>query len=145
MEQINKEELMMINGLCCCYDLLYCIMPDCYGCASKCELACIGSEFCLKAGAKPLWCSSEDESRTCTLGCGILNCYVKSPTSCCKSSSQLLCYIASCAIPCDDQPCDVGFCCIFCHPTCKCCATYASVNEDEVVSTQKKPLGKNGK
>ena len=33
MEQIDKNDLRMINGLCCCYDLLYCVFPDCYGCA----------------------------------------------------------------------------------------------------------------
>lgn len=140
MEQIDKTELMMINGLCCCHDLLYCLMPDCYGCASKCEIACIGSEMCIKGGAKLLWCSSEDQSRSCTLGCGLCSFYLKAPTTCCKSSMQLLCYISSCALPCDDEPCNVGLCCIFCHPRIKCCGTFQEVNEDEIAA--KKPARK---
>lgn len=128
MDDINKSDLTLIGAACCTYNLLYCSMPNCIGCAGDVEILCCGHEFCCKPGANMLCCTPKEGS-CCQLGLGICMIDCKSPKNCCKASSQCLCLINSCIFPCNDEmPCMLAILGLVCYPTCGCCMKYGAVS-----------------
>lgn len=128
MESIQKDDLCVVSGCCCCYSLCYLDMPGCLGCAGEGECLCIGDKFCCKPGASPYWCSAPDT--ICQIGCGCLACFLKAPTVCCKRQGQCCCCVGNQSFPCDaDMPVLISAYFLTCYPKCGCCVKYSDVKK----------------
>ena len=98
---INVDELILCEACFCSHSMLYCDMPGCIGCSTKEECLCCQEQCCLKLGAAPLLCKSEDPDVCFQTGCIVYACACKKPSTCCLYRGQVCCIVEQCAFPCD--------------------------------------------
>lgn len=129
LESINKDDLCVCAGCCCCNQLMYRYFPNCVGCSSQYECLCIGEEFCFSPYHPPLLCERKD-GQICQIGLYLCSIYLKTPTICCKGGGHCCCSMGECSFPPEPHmPFLVAAYGLMCFPKIGCCVKWSEVKK----------------